>query len=298
MNNSLKALVPIVLVFGLVLVLLGGFIVIVDAGHVGVVKRLGAIQEKALPEGMHFKRPFMDVVEQIDVRLTPSHAKSTAASKDLQTVSTEVTVAYSLQADLAPQAYQRIGDRGKIAVALVEPAIQESVKAVTAKFTAEELVTKRELVKQQIQQALELFISNTLKQKELDGSIVIANVAITDFNFSNEFNRAIELKVQAEQQALQARNEKIKRVTQAEAAAAERQLAADAEAYSTEVQSKARADAIRREADALKQSPELIQLRTVEKWDGVLPRVNGAGAIPLLNLGDAGADVSKPAVVR
>lgn len=298
MNNSLKALVPIVLVFGLVLVLLGGFIVIVDAGHVGVVKRLGAIQEKALPEGMHFKRPFMDVVEQIDVRLTPSHAKSTAASKDLQTVSTEVTVAYSLQADLAPQAYQRIGDRGKIAVALVEPAIQESVKAVTAKFTAEELVTKRELVKQQIQQALELFIANTLKQKELDGSIVIANVAITDFNFSNEFNRAIELKVQAEQQALQARNEKIKRVTQAEAAAAERQLAADAEAYSTEVQSKARADAIRREADALKQSPELIQLRTVERWDGVLPRVNGAGAIPLLNLGDAGADVSKPAVVR
>lgn len=298
MNNSLKALVPLVLVLGLVLVLLGGFIVIVDAGHVGVVKRLGAIQEKALPEGMHFKRPFMDVVEQIDVRLTPSHAKSTAASKDLQTVSTEVTVAYSLQADLAPQAYQRIGDRGKIAVALVEPAIQESVKAVTAKFTAEELVTKRELVKQQIQQALELFIANTLKQKELDGSIVIANVAITDFNFSNEFNRAIELKVQAEQQALQARNEKIKRVTQAEAAAAERQLAADAEAYSTEVQSKARADAIRREADALKQSPELIQLRTVEKWDGVLPRVNGAGAIPLLNLGDAGADVSKPAVVR
>jgi regulator of protease activity HflC (stomatin/prohibitin superfamily) len=298
MNNSLKALVPIVLIFGLVLVLLGGFIVIVDAGHVGVVKRLGAIQEKALPEGMHFKRPFMDVVEQIDVRLTPSHAKSTAASKDLQTVSTEVTVAYSLQADLAPQAYQRIGDRGKIAVALVEPAIQESVKAVTAKFTAEELVTKRELVKQQIQQALELFIANTLKQKELDGAIVIANVAITDFNFSNEFNRAIELKVQAEQQALQARNEKIKRVTQAEAAAAERQLAADAEAYSTEVQSKARADAIRREAEALKQSPELIQLRTVEKWDGVLPRVNGAGAIPLLNLGDAGTDLSKPAVAR
>lgn len=298
MNNSLKALVPLVLIFGLVLVLLGGFVVIVDAGHVGVVKRLGAVQPQALPEGMHFKRPFMDVVEQIDVRLTPSHAKSTAASKDLQTVSTEVSVAYSLQSALAPQTFQRIGDRGKISVALVEPAIQESVKSVTAKFTAEELVTKRELVKQQIQQALEQFISNTLKQKDLDGAVVIANVAITDFDFSNEFNRAIELKVQAEQQALQARNEKIKRVTQAEASAAERQLAADAEAYSTEVQSKARADAIRREAEALKQSPELIQLRTVEKWDGVLPRVSGSQAIPLLNLGDAGADVSKPAATR
>lgn len=295
MNNTLKALVPLVLVFGLILVLLGGFIVIVEAGHVGVVKRLGAVQPQALPEGMHFKRPFMDVVEQIDVRLTPSHAKSTAASKDLQTVTTEVTVAYSLQAALAPQAFQRIGDRAKISAALVEPAIQESVKSVTAKFTAEELVTKRELVKQQIQQSLEQFISNTLKQKELDGAIIIANVAITDFDFSNEFNRAIELKVQAEQQALQARNEKIKRVTQAEASAAERQLAADAEAYSTEVQSKARADAIRREAEALKESPELIQLRTVERWDGVLPRVNGSQAIPLLNLGDAGTEVSKPA---
>jgi hypothetical protein len=84
---------------------------------------------------------------------------------------------------------------------------------------------------------------------------------------------------------LQAKNEKLKRVTQAEAAAAERQLSADAEAYSTEVQSKARAEAIRREADALKQSPDLIRLRTVERWDGVLPRVNGSQMVPFLNIG-------------
>lgn len=294
MNNSLKALIPLAIIFALVLTLLSGLVVIVEAGHVGVVKRLGAVQPEALKEGMHFKRPFMDVVEQIDVRLTPSHAKSTAASKDLQTVTTEVSVAYSLQSSLAPQTFQKIGDRSKISAALVEPAIQESVKSVTAKFTAEELVTKREMVKQQIQQTLESFINATLKQKELDGSIIIANVAITDFDFSNEFNRAIELKVQAEQQALQARNEKIKRVTQAEASAKERELAADAEAYSTEVQSKARADAIRRESEALKQSPELIQLRAVERWDGVLPRVSGSQAIPLLNLGDAGVNAAQP----
>ena len=84
---------------------------------------------------------------------------------------------------------------------------------------------------------------------------------------------------------MQAKNEKLKRVTQAEAAAAERQLSADAEAYSTEVQSKARAEAIRREADALKQSPDLIRLRTVERWDGVLPRVNGSQMVPFLNIG-------------
>ena len=112
----------------------------------------------------------------------------------------------------------------------------------------------------------------------------IANVAITDFDFSAEFNRAIEEKVRAEQEALKAINEKLRRVTQAEAAAAERTLAADAEAYQIEVASKARADAIRREAEALKDNPALIQLRIAEKWNGQLPQVSGGGAIPLLDL--------------
>ncbi len=125
-----------------------------------------------------------------------------------------------------------------------------------------------------------------MKQKGAEGALTIANVAITDFDFSTEFNRAIEEKVKAEQDALKAVNEKLRRVTQAEAAAAERTLAADARAYEIEVSSKARADAIRREAQALKNNPELIQLRMAEKWDGVLPRVTGEGMIPLINLGD------------
>jgi regulator of protease activity HflC (stomatin/prohibitin superfamily) len=193
---------------------------------------------------------------------------------------------YSLNGALAPQIYQRIGLLSKVSASLVEPAIQECVKGVTAKFTAEELVTKRELVKQQIQDALSHFINNTLREKGLENAVNIANLAITDFNFSPEFNRAIEAKVKAEQMALQAKNEKIMRVTQAEASAEERKLAASAEAFSTEVQSKARADAIQREALALKQSPEIIQLRSIEKWDGVLPRISGGGVVPFLNVGD------------
>jgi len=110
-------------------------------------------------------------------------------------------------------------------------------------------------------------------------------VAITDFDFSAEFNKAIEQKVRAEQEALKASNDKIRRVTQAEASAAERNLAADALAYEINQESKARADAIRREASALKNNPELIQLRLAEKWDGVLPRVSGEGAVPLINMG-------------
>jgi len=286
MNSAVKGLVPIIIILVLLLVAIGGMTVVVEAGHVGVIRTLGAVQQKPLPEGLHFKKPFVDQVEQMDIRLTASNADATAASKDLQTVSTQVTTQYSLQGELAPLTYQRVGTLGKVSIAIVEPGIQECVKAVTAKFTAEELVTKRELVKNQIQQALETFINSTLKEKGLDGAILIANVAITDFNFSEDFNRAIEAKVKAEQEALQASNEKVRRTTQAEAAATERQLAADAEAYSTEVQSKARADAIKREAEALKQSPELIQLRTVEKWDGILPRMMGSEAVPFLNLGN------------
>ncbi len=285
MNTAMKALVPVALVlFVGLLVLLSGMAVVVEAGHVGVQRTLGAVRPEPLKEGFHLKRPFLDQVEQVDVRLTASHAQATAASKDLQTVTTQVTTQYSMNGELAPLIYQRVGSLGKVSAALVEPAIQECVKAVTAKFTAEELVTKRELVKQQIQEALVSYINTTLREKGLENSLVVANVAITDFSFSPEFNRAIELKVQAEQQALQAKNEKIKRVTQAEAAASERTLSADAEAYSTEVQSKARADAIKREADALKQSPELIRLRAVEKWDGVLPRITSGGVVPFLNL--------------
>lgn len=294
MNSLVKSLVPVVVIVVLGLMVIGGMVVIVEAGHVGVVKRLGAVQPEALVEGFHFKRPMMDEVSQIDVRMIPSHAKSSAASKDLQTVTTEVTVTYSLNGAIAPQTYQRVGDRERVSAGLVEPAIQESVKSVTAKFTAEELVTKRELVKQQIQQTLEQFIKNTLKQKDIESAVAIANVAITDFDFSEEFNRAIEAKVKAEQMALQAKNEKIMRTTQAEALAAEKKLGAEAEAFATDIQSKARAEAIQREAAALKESPELIQLRAVEKWDGVLPRVSGTQAVPFLNLDVAGQEAEGP----
>jgi prohibitin 2 len=286
-RNPLKILVPLAAVLVFALMILSGCFVIVESGHVGIMRTLGAVQTVALPEGFHFKKPFLDKVEEMDIRLTASNAMATAASKDLQTVTTQVTTQYSLNGGLAPQIYQRIGTLPKVSTSLVEPAIQECVKGVTAKFTAEELVTKREVVKQQIQDALANFLNNTLREKDLKGAIMIANLAITDFNFSNEFNDAIEAKVKAEQMALQAKNEKLMRVTQAEASAEERKLAASAEAFSTEVQSKARADAIQREANALKQSPEIIRLRTIEKWDGVLPRISGeSGILPFLNVND------------
>ncbi len=267
-----------------ILMLLFGCFVIVESGHVGVVRRLGAVQMEALPEGIHGKIPLIDSVEEVDIRLRKAESEAQAASKDLQVVTTQVAVQYSMTGDVMPLTYQKIGTRRVVETTLVAPAIMESVKAVTALYTAEDLVTNRAEVKNKIQLAIEDFINTTLEQKGVVGALSLANVAITDFDFSDEFNRAIEEKVKAEQEALKAKNEKLRRVTQAEAAAAERTLAADAEAYQIEVASKARAEAIRREAEALRDNPALIQLRIAEKWDGQLPQVAGGNAIPLLNI--------------
>jgi len=280
--ENINFLYPIIII--LVIVLATSAFVIVESGHVGVIVTLGAVQPKPLSEGFHIKKPFMDKIEQTDIRLTKAISKSVAASKDLQTVETQVTVQYSISGPVAPQTYQRIGTREVVATTVIEPAIQESVKAVTAQFTAEQLVTRRAEVKQQIQLAIESFIRVTLEDKDVSTALTIANVAITDFEFSDEFNKAIELKVRAEQEALQAINEKTRRVTQAEAGYQERKLAADGEAYEIEAASKAKADAIAREAKALKNNPQLIQLRLAEKWDGTLPRFTGGESIPLINI--------------
>lgn len=266
------------------LILITSCFVIVDSGRVGVVRRLGAVQPDHLPEGFHLKIPFIDQVEEMDIRLRAAQADAGASSKDLQVVRTQVAVQYSLSGPVMPSTYQRIGTRAMLEGTLIAPAILESVKAITAQYTAEELVTRRAEVKTKIQGSIEEFVNATLDEKGVSGAVMLANVAITDFDFSDEFNRAIEEKVQAEQEALKAKNEKLRRVTQAEAAAAERTLAADAEAYQIEAASKVRAEAIRREAEALRDNPDLIQLRIAEKWDGQLPQVNGGGALPLLNI--------------
>jgi prohibitin 2 len=276
---------PLLVIVILLFLAGAGVFVTVDAGTVGVVKRFGAVKDVALPEGLHFKMPFAEEVVPMSTRLTASEAKATAASRDLQIVTTDVTTTYAINGALAPLTFQRVGTPEKIAVTIVNPAVQESVKAVTAKFTAEQLVTQRDVVKQQIQQAIESFINTTLGEKEVQGALNIANVAITDFKFSDEFNKAIESKVQAEQAALQAKNEKLRRVTQAEAAAEEVKLAAAAQAFTIEAESIARAEAITREAEALSGRPEVLRLRTIERWDGVMPRItSGEGVMQMLQL--------------
>ena len=257
---------------------------VVDSGEVGVVRHFGAVQPNPLSEGFHFLRPWpFSTVEDVNVQTTAIKVDTTGSSKDLQTADTSVEVQFSIQPATAPFILRNFGNKEVFTSVVIEPAIQETVKAVTARFTAEELITKREQVKIGIEGALKSFVTKTLEDKGISGAVRFANVAITNFKFSREFDAAIEAKVKAEQDALRAENEKKRLITQAEGTFAEKKLQADAQAYQIEIESKARAEAIDRESKALKGNSELIELRMVERWNGSLPTYTGS-SIPLMKV--------------
>lgn len=268
----------------------------VSTGSVGVVSHFGEIQSEPLPAGLHFLRPWpFASVNEVNTQIGKTESEAMAASKDLQVVKTKVAVQWAILPASAPVMIQGFGDETTLGDAVLGPAIQEVVKAVSARYTAEELITKRNEVKVGIEKELTEFVNKTLSGKGAIGAIKLANVAVTDFEFSADFNGSIEAKVKAEQDALRAKNEKDKKITEAEATArtvtlaaeadaARVKLAADATAYQTDAESKARAAAITREAAALQSNPGLVQLRIAERWDGKLPTYTGSGVLPMLQL--------------
>lgn len=253
----------------------------VSAGHVAVVKRFGAVREGIYQPGLHWKVPFLDSAEHVDVRLASVDAKADAASKDLQVVTVQVSVPYSLEPSMVPAMINTLGSRERFEKSILTNAIQESVKGATAGYSAEELITKRNESKAQIVRAITAFVNDTLNKKGLSGLAPIANVAISDFDFSREFNTAIESKVKMQQDAARAIVEKEKTITEAEGKAEQVKRAAEAEAYRVKAEADSRAHAINTEGEALRKNPGLVQLRIAEKWDGVLPRFSG-GQLPFL----------------
>ena len=236
----------------------------VDAGERGVLLTFGKTEDKIFEPGLNFKRPFVQTVVKIDVRTQKLESgKLSAASKDLQIVSTVVTVNYHLEPSKVNIVYKNIGKLRDVEDKIIKPAIQEAVKASTARFTAEELITKRELVKDRIAADLEDRLTSI--------SVIFENALITDFDFSPEFNKAIEAKVSAEQNALAAKN----KLEQVKFEAQQTVVAAEASAKSIEIQGK-----------ALKESPQLVSLKVAEKWDGRMPTVmiGNNGATPLLDV--------------
>jgi len=248
----------------LILVLALNPFVLVGPGERGVVTRFGAVQDTIKNEGLNFRIPIMEKVVLVDVKVRKRECSASAASKDLQTVQIQITLNYSLNPLTVNKLLQEIGSDFESRI--VDPAIQESVKAITAQFTAEELIQKRTEVKSQVQEVL----IDRLRANYL----VVDAVSITDFSFSPEFNAAIESKQQAEQMALKAQRDLVRIKTEAEQSIA---------------QAQAQAESLRLQKEQV--SPQLIELRkieaqikAIEKWNGVLPQYAGGGPIPFINV--------------
>lgn len=254
-------------------ILFGGLpFVTVSKGYVGVKTRFGKVIGSHLNPGLQWKTPFIEAVWQVNVQQDNVSEHSDAASKDLQKIDTDVKLLYSLEGSMVPKAYDRIGDREAMESKIITPAIKEVFKSVNANYTAEELITQRAKVSQQIEEDLNTFISKSCNREGLDGLIRLDNVAIEDFQFSPQFDQSIEEKQIAEQQALRAIEEKNRTITQAEAQKEKVRLESEANALQITNEANARAEAISLEGKALSENPKVLQLRQIEAWDGTLPK--------------------------
>ncbi|MFL6322003.1 MAG: prohibitin family protein, partial [Nitrososphaeraceae archaeon] len=148
-SNKLKILAGIV-TFIIIIVVMSQSVVVVQAGHRGVVLYLGAVENKVLGEGLHYIIPFAEQVIQLEVRTLKFQADASAASNDLQEVATVIALNYHIDPNDANKVYQQLG--ADYSDRIIAPTIQESVKASVAKFNAEELITKRETAKAVIAQ--------------------------------------------------------------------------------------------------------------------------------------------------
>jgi regulator of protease activity HflC (stomatin/prohibitin superfamily) len=254
---------------------------IVEPGTRGVYILFGDARDEAIPEGLTWKNPFASV-EEVNVRQVVYDQKAPAASKDLQTVHAQIAVNYRPDPSKVPTLYKHVGtDHVAWENVLLRPAIQEVTKAVTARFTAEELIQRRDEAKQAITEA----IIDRLQREH----IIVTEVSITDFSFDKNFNDAIEAKQIAEQRAKQAENELRRvrieaqqRVAQAEANKQAQILNAEAKAQEIQILAEAEADYQQRIGRAA--TPQGIKLRALEKWNGTMPRVVGDEKV-LVNLG-------------
>jgi len=274
LNASIPGGAKIVLLAIIVLVIIGvvasSSVKIVDAGNRGILTHWSAVDltNPPLDEGIHFVIPFQDEVVQMEVRTLKYDTSTRSASQDLQTVQTTVTVNYHPDTERVHFLYKEIGLSYENRV--IQPAIDETVKQVSANYNAEELITKRPLVKSDIENA----IRERLNQFYIDTEVI----SITDFEFSPLFAKAIESKVEAEQKAQKAENDLIR--IEVEARQLEAQAVGLAAANIAEAQGEAEAISIINQA--LSNNPFYLEWLKTQAWDGRLPLVVGEGGTPFI----------------
>ncbi|GCL34920.1 MULTISPECIES: prohibitin family protein [Sphaerospermopsis] len=233
---------------------------IVNAGERGVVMQFGKVQDTVLDEGLHPIIPIVTTVKKLNVRVQQNSFNAGAASKDLQKITTELAVNWHIDPLKVNRVFQQVGDEELIVNGIMTPAVSEVLKAATAKKTAEEIITKRTELKEEI--------DANLKGRLEPYGVIVDDVSLVNFSFSPEFSRAIEAKQIAEQEAKQA-SFIAQKATQ------------EAQAEVNRAKGQAEAQRLQR----LTLTPELLQKQAIEKWDGRFPMVMGGnGAVPLINI--------------
>lgn len=255
----------------IILVIIANCFTVVPGGSTGVVVTLGKISDTVLQEGLHFKVPFVQQINKISNKIQVVEVDAAAVSKDLQTVSSTIAVNFRIGYESSANVFKNIGAHYDQVVLL--PAVQESMKSVSAKYTAEELITKRAQVGQEIKEALENKVGSY--------GIVIENFNIVNFDFTDEFNKAIEAKQVAEQNLIKTKTEQEQAIVVAEANAKQQIIAAQAEAEAIAAKAKAQAEANNLISQSL--NPNLIEYEKVNKWDGQLPQVSGSSS-PIIDM--------------
>ena len=292
----IRRLAALAIAVFLALIVLPNCFATVPVGSTGIMLTMGKVEDTALPEGMHFKIPFVQRIVSMDNRVKKLELSTEAFSKDIQTVSATLAVNYRLQPEKTFSIYKTAGLAYESN--LIVPATHEVLKSVCAQYTAEELISKRAE-------------SSDKMRDELDAKLSQIGISITDFNiidfdFSDEFISAVESKQVAEQlkkkaatenetAIAQAEREKQVSIKQSEAEAERVRIAAEAQAQSTLIAAQAEADAVKLAADAeayrLQKINEQLSEKTIqntlaERWDGKLPGVVGSGVTGILNLDD------------
>jgi regulator of protease activity HflC (stomatin/prohibitin superfamily) len=260
-NKALMTIVVILFIAFVAVLMLNPFVK-VNAGERGVVLRFGAVQPQVLGEGLHFVIPMVDQVIRMDVTIRKSETDARAASSDIQDTRSTIALNYHVDPDNAHLVYQqyRLDYKSRI----IDPAVQEAVKAVTARYNATDLITKRAAVREDIK--------DLLRERLATSNIIVDDFNIIAFEFSIEFSKAIEAKQTAEQFAIKAENDLVR---------------IEIEAKQTIARAQAEAESLRLQKQNI--SKDLIelrrieaQIRAIEKWDGRLPSVTG-GAMPFID---------------
>lgn len=240
-------------------VLLFNFFVIINPGQRGVLMKFGEVQEQVLLEGIHVVLPLVNTVEKLSVRVQKQEQSAEASSKDLQDVFTDVALNWHIIPEKTNFVFQQIGNESAVIERIIEPAVEEVLKAVMAEYTAEEIITQRRQVKAEV----DTFLTERLTPYHL----AVDDISLVHVHFSERFGEAVETKQIAEQEAKRAGFMAIKAAKEAEAKV-----------------NLAKGEA---EAQGLIQTTlnnELLKKQTIEKWDGKLPLFMGSDTKQVLGL--------------